>query len=260
MMKLNSSSGWLWIKDGFRLFRQQPVEMLALFFAYMFLTMGIGLIPVLGQFMPLILVPTFSMSFMQACRQIEAGQRVHPNVLLTGFRSPALPRLLMLGLLYLLAAMVAIGASALVDGGAFWDFLTSQKPINPQDPKSMPDTAMFWGMLCSAVVYLPALMAFWFAAPLIAWQNMGVGKAVFYSFFAVRGESRAFTVYGLAWLVLGVLLPMVLSLMVAIIVGKAIAVVIIMMPVSLALTVVMYCSFYPPYTHVFGKPDQANPE
>nr|WP_316685043.1 BPSS1780 family membrane protein [Undibacterium sp. Jales W-56] len=259
-MKLNSDIGWSWVKEGFQLFRKQPVEMLALFFAYMFLTMGIGLIPVLGQFLPLILVPTFSMSFMQACRQIEAGQRVHPNVLLTGFRSPALPRLLMLGLLYLIAAIVAIGASALVDGGAFWDFLTSQKPINPQDPKSMPAAAMFWGMLCSAVVYLPALMAFWFAAPLVAWQNMGVGKAVFYSFFAVRGAGKAFAVYGLAWLGLGVLLPMILSLMVAVIVGKAIAVVIIMMPVSLALTVVMYCSFYPPYTHIFGKHDQLNAE
>jgi hypothetical protein len=29
------------------------------------------------------------------------------------------------------------------------------------------------------------------------------------------------------------------------------------LPLSIVLTVVMYCSFYPTYTHVFGRPDVA---
>ncbi|MET3116155.1 hypothetical protein AAKU64_000358 [Undibacterium sp. GrIS 1.8] len=246
--------GWAWVKAGFQLFRKQPVEMLTLFFAYMFLTMAIGLIPFVGQFLPMILVPVFSMSFLQACRHIENGQRVHPNLLLLGFRSPAFSRLLTLGSLYLIAAMLAIGASTLVDDGAFWNYLTTQKPIDPKDTQSLPDPGMFWGMLCSAVVYIPALMAFWFAAPLIVWQEMGLGKSVFYSFFAVRGAGKAFVIYGLSWLLIGVMLPTVLSLIIVLIVGKPILGVIIMLPVSLMLTVVMYCSFYPTYISIFGRP------
>jgi hypothetical protein len=250
MNTLNAMTGWTWVKQGFTLFKKQPAEMLTLFFAYMFINMAMGLIPVAGQILPLLLVPVFAMSFMQACRQIEQGQRIYPNLLLVGFRSPAIGNLLKLGVLYILAAILAIGASSLIDDGVFWEFVMSQKPM---EPDSLPQTGMFWSMLFSGMVYLPALMAFWFAAPLIAWQQMGVGKAVFYSFFAVRRAAAAFSVYGLAWIGLGVLLPLVASLIIAVIVGNAMTLMIILMPLSVILTVVMYCSFYPTYTEIFGK-------
>lgn len=248
----NAMTGWLWVKQGFALFRKQPAEMLTLFFAYMFLNMGMGLIPVAGQILPLLLVPVFAMSFMNACRQCEAGQRIYPNLLLAGLRSPELPNLLKLGLLYVAAATCAIAASSLIDGGVFWDFVVSQKPI---DPKTLPETGMFWSMLFAALVYLPAMMAFWYAAPLISWQKMGVSKAVFYSFFAVQRAGRAFSIYGLAWAAIGVLLPLFVSLIIAVIVGNATTVMVVLMPLSVVLTVVMYCSFYPTYTDIFGKPD-----
>ena len=249
----NAMTGWLWVKQGFGLFKKQPAEMLTLFFAYMFLNMSMGLIPVAGQFLPLLLVPVFAMSFMQACRQVEVGARIYPNLLLVGFRSPALVTLLKLGVLYLLAATLAIAASSLIDDGVFWDFVMSQKPI---DPKTLPESGMFWGMMFSGLVYLPAMMAFWYAAPLIAWNKMSLSKAVFYSFFAVWRASKAFSIYGLAWVALGVLLPLLISLAVALIVGSAMALMIILMPVSIVLTVIMYCSFYPTYVDVFGKPEQ----
>ncbi|MBI3285891.1 MAG: hypothetical protein HYZ65_13730 [Burkholderiales bacterium] len=252
MNPVNAQTGWDWVKQGFALFRKQPADMLTLFFSYMFLIMGIGLIPFFGQFLPLILIPVFSMSFMQACRQLDEGQKISPNLLLTGFRSPAFPRLLGLGLCYVLAVTLAIWASSLVDGGVFWEFITSQKPI---DPKTLPESSLFLGMLVSALVYTPALMAFWFAAPLIAWNKMSVAKAAFYSFFAVQRSAKAFLVYGLAWLLIGVILPTIVSLLIAVVVGKAIVVVLLMMPVSVVLTVIMYCSFYPTYTHLFGKPE-----
>jgi hypothetical protein len=253
MNAMNAMTGWLWVKRGFQLFRKQPAEILTLFFAYMFLNMGIGLIPVAGQFLPLLLVPVFAMSFMQACRQAERGERIYPNLLLVGFRSPAIAGLLKLGVLYILAATVAVAASSLIDNGVFWNFVMSQEPI---DPKTLPESGMFWGMMFSGLVYLPAMMAFWYAAPLMAWNNMGLSKAIFYSFFAVRRAAATFTVYGVAWLAIGVLLPLMLSLIIAVVLGSATALMIILMPVSVVLTVVMYCSFYPTYTDVFGEPEQ----
>ncbi len=251
MKTLNAMTGWLWIKRGFQLFRKQPAEMLTLFFVYMFFNMGIGLIPFLGQFLPLLLVPVFAINFMQACRQIEAGERVYPNLLLTGFRSPALPNLLKLGALYILAATLAIAASSLVDNGVFWDVVTSTEPV---DPKTLPESGMLSGMMFSALLYLPAMMAFWYAAPLIAWNKMSVSKAVFYSFFAVKRAARAFLVYGLAWFLISVFLSMMLTLLVAVIGGNGVTLMIILMPISIVLTVVMYCSFYPTYTDVFMEP------
>jgi hypothetical protein len=97
-------------------------------------------------------------------------------------------------------------------------------------------------------------MAFWYAAPLIMWQQMPLGKALFYSFFAVRRAGRAFLVYGLAWIVIAIAVPTVISMIIALVSGSFTVVFFILLPISIMLTVVMYCSFYPTYTSVFGKP------
>ena len=251
MEKLPAKTGWIWIKEGFALFRKQPAEISTLFLAYMFLMLALNIVPLLGQVLPLVLVPVFAMSFMQACVNIEQGKRVYPNLLLIGFRSPALKNLLTLGALYLVAAVIALAASTLIDGGVFWTAVTGQAAL---DAKEIQESNMSLAMLFSAAVYVPAAMAFWYAAPLIMWQKMGVMKAVFYSFFAVSREMKAFTVYGLAWAAIGVVLPAIISVLIAVLVGNQAVTLMILLPLSIALTVVMYCSFYPTYTHIFGKP------
>ena len=188
MEKLPAATGWQWIKDGFTLFRKQPAELSTLFLSYMFLMMIVTIIPLLGQLLPLVLVPVFSMAFMQACVQVEKGQRVYPNLLLTGFRSPAFKTLLLLGVLYVLAATAAIGASALIDGGVFWNVMTGTERV---DAKTVQGSGITLAMLLAAALYTPAAMAFWFAAPLVAWQGMGLGKALFFSFYAGKRGPRA---------------------------------------------------------------------
>ena len=252
MEKLPAIAGWSWVKEGFVLFRKQPAEISTLFLAYMFLMMAIGFLPLLGQVLPLVLIPVFSMAFMHACLQIEQGKKVYPNLLLAGFRSPAFKQLLKLGVLYLLAAVVAVAASAIVDGGVFWEIMSGQKNL---DTDAIRGSNLSLAMMFSAAVYTPAAMAFWYAAPLIAWQNMGLGKAIFYSFFAVKRSGMAFLVYGVSWILIGIILPAVLSSVVALVVGQAFAVMVVLLTVSLVLTVVMYCSFYPTYTHIFGRPE-----
>jgi hypothetical protein len=54
-----------------------------------------------------------------------------------------------------------------------------------------------------------------------------------------------------------VLLPAIVSSLIALLLGSARSTVLILLPVSLILTVVMYCSFYPTYTAVFRKPAPA---
>jgi hypothetical protein len=253
MEKLPAATGWQWIKQGFALFRRQPAELCTLFLSYMFLMMVITIIPLLGQVLPLILVPVFSMAFMQACVQVEKGQRVYPNLLLTGFRSPAFATLLKLGVLYMLAAVVAIGVSALVDGGVLWQVMSGSARV---DAKAMQNSNITLAMLVAALLYIPAAMAFWYAAPLAAWQGMGLGKAIFYSFFAVRRAGRAFLLYGLGWALIGVLLPLLFSTLLGQLTGSPVLMMMVLLPLSIVLTVAMYCSFYPTYTTVFGKPAQ----
>ena len=122
------------------------------------------------------------------------------------------------------------------------------------DAETIRSSNLSLGIMFSALIYTPATMAFWYAAPLVMWQGMGVFKAIFYSFFAVQRSGRAFLVYGLAWALIGVLLPALLSSLIALVFGRAIVVMLVLLPLSLILTVVMYCSFFPTYTHIFGRP------
>lgn len=256
MHNIPAAAGWSWFKAGFALFRKQPAELSTMFLIYLFLMLLIGIVPLAGQILPLLLVPVFSIAFMQACVQVEQGKRVYPNLLLVGFRSPALRRLLVLGLLYLIAVVGAIAASTLVDGGAFLDMMTKR---GGADPKVLAQSPWARGMLVAGLVYLPAGMGFWFAAPLVAWQNMGVAKAIFYSFFAVVRATRAFCVYGLAWMMMGVILPSILSTLVALLFGSSLVSLMILLPLSLILTAILYCSFYSTYVTIFGAKDGPRP-
>lgn len=249
MEKLPATTGLLWVKQGFALFRKQPAEMSMLFLAYMFLMLAVGIVPLLGQVLPLILVPAFSIAFLQACVNIEQGKRITPRLLLIGFRSPAIGNLLKLGVVYLFAAAVAAGASSLIDGGVFWNVLTGQIAL---DAKTVQDSDMASAMLLSALLYVPVSMAFWYAAPLVAWHKMGIVKALFYSFFAVLRAAKPFMAFALTWAIIGVVFPTMLSLLAVIILGSSVAVMAILLPLSVVLTVIMYCSFYPAYTSIFG--------
>ena len=188
---------------------------------------------------------------MQACRQIESGERAYPNLILTGFRSPALPKLLALGAFYVATAISAIFLSSLLDDGAFLKVLTNVESV---DQKALPDASFQSGMMLFALFFLPAVMAFWFAAPLIVWNGMNVIKAIFYSIFAVKHAARAFVVYGLGLLMVNFLSSIVLSLIVVIVGGNMLTLMIVVLPFSIAISVVTYCSFYPSYADIFVPP------
>lgn len=247
MENITARTGWDWIKQGFALFKRQPAEMSTLFLSYMLLVMLLGFIPLFGQVLPLVLIPVFSIGFMQACVNIENQRKVTPRLLGTGFRSPALRRLLMLGLLYSVAIALVIAGSSLFDGGVLMSVMSGRSQANAAESDILP------GMLAAMVFYIPAGMAFWHAAALVAWHDMPLTKALFYSFFAVLRTGRAFLVYVLGWAVIGIILPVLVATLAGAITGKAVVSYAILLPLSLLLTVVVYCSFYPTYVQTFGR-------
>ncbi len=226
-----------------------------LFLGYLFFMLLFGFIPFVGQIIAFMLLPLFTLGFMEACKQIDQGIVAHPNLLFYGFRSPQMGRLLQLGVLYLIAAITALGLSTLIDDGVFWQVISGQLELTAAN---VEHSNMSTAMLVSMLLYLPATMAFWFAGPLIAWQNMSLLKAIFYSFIATYRSARAFLIYGLAWFAIGGLLPTVFSVVVAAVTGNPSLIIFIMMPFSMLVTIIFYCSFYPTYKSLFGQTGQTD--
>ncbi|MBV8666234.1 MAG: hypothetical protein JO269_07095 [Burkholderiaceae bacterium] len=251
MEALTPISGWQWIKQGFALFRRQPTEMSTLFVLYVFLSGLLSLIPHVGPALRLILVPVFSMAFMQACADIERGVRVYPRVLFTGFHMPAFKSLALLGLLHLSAALLALGVTTLLDGGVFYQAIHSATPL---DEKTVEDPALASSMFIAAATYLTLSLLLWFAPPLIAWKKMSVGKAIFFSFFSVLRALKAFLVYLFAWLVIGTALMLVLSIVLAALLDNLELQLFALLPFAMMMMIVVQCSFYPSYAQVFGIP------
>ncbi|MBE3027235.1 BPSS1780 family membrane protein [Janthinobacterium sp. GW458P] len=249
MEKLPASTGWQWVKQGFALFRKQPGGLSMLFLGYMFCMLAISIVPLLGQLLPVILVPVFSVAFVQGCLYIDQGKRVLPSLLLSGFRKPALPVLLGLGVLYILMAIVAIGASSLVDDGLLWQLVTGQ--LSEEAARAaIPESRLGLGILLAIAIYVPAAMAFCFAAPLIYWKQVSLGKALFFSFFAVWRSLSAFIVFASTWFAISI----VTSQLLAMLFGRTPLMMQMMMPLSMILTIIMHCSFYAAYRQIFGLP------
>jgi hypothetical protein len=245
MSAIPAKTGWTWLKQGMGLFRKQPAALTTLLFANVLFSLVIGSVPFLGQIAAVVLIPSFSMSFMQACLMIEHGQRVTPAVLLTGLRKPRVFTLCKIGLAYLAVTAVLTVGAYLILGEDFW-----KQAVTPSaDPSLNRSTVL--GVMVIAVFQIATVMSLCFAAPLAYWQKMPPGKAIFYSFFAVVRSARVFLVLLAAWFglfIASTLIPMVLL-------GNGGLGRIIITWLGFLFILLLQCAMYVGYRQIFGVPD-----
>ena len=250
MNNLPAITGWTWLKRGASLFRQQPAALTTLLFANILVSILISSVPLLGAMIAVILIPSFSMAFMQACLMIDSGQRVTPAVALTGFRKPLVGQLCKIGLIYLGVSLVLTVIARFVISDQFWEQVAAQSSTGtPAQVQGSDIFALFMFIVVNAMT----LIALCFAPPLTHWQKMPPFKAVFYSFFAVVRSARVFLVLLLAWFGLFFAICFVLTMLLG---GSSIARVAIMWLIFL-FVLLLQCSMYVGYREIFGKPQDA---
>ncbi|MFZ6655575.1 BPSS1780 family membrane protein [Undibacterium sp. TJN19] len=253
MKTVDARTGWTWVTRGFALFRQRPTELVSLFFLWMMLTQLLKFIPVAGQFLSLFLFPLFSVGLMQACLLVENEQKITPNLLFIGFKSHNKVTLLGSGAIRILAILIASLLSDALADGEVEAFVKILQNAGPVDTNALQEALPFKAILFFVLIYLPFAMSFWYSVPLIVWQRMPLMKSMFYSFFAVLHSWKAFIVY-----VLGLYGVIILVSPFAIIFAQINIYVAALMLAALSFLVfvVAFCSSYPTYTDIFGKPDE----
>jgi hypothetical protein len=248
MSTLPARTGWDWLKRGMALFRKQPAALTTLLFASILLAIGISAVPIIGPIIVVVLIPSFSMAFMQACLMIDNGDRVTPAVLLTGFRKPVLGGLCKVGVIYLGVFLVLTLIALMITPESLRQ-LPGNIKLDPKDklPFTLGDVAAVFGLLILETV---SLLTLCFAAPLTYWKQMGPGKATFYSFFAVVRSARVFGVLMLSWFGIFTLITLVVGLLFSAI---ALAQVLLMWLMFLFI-LFLQCAIYAGYRDIFGKP------
>lgn len=218
----------------------------AYWFTIIFLNL-LNVVPGLGALVLSLLMPGLSMGLMQAARHLERGQPVGLQTLYGSF-SENTKTLLALGGLYLLCSLGVLGVSSLFDGGGLMRYLLSGNRAG------IDDESMTLAPLVVMTLMTPVLMAWWFAPALAAWHHQPLGKSLFFSFVACWMNWRPFVVYGLALLVLVVVVPALLLAVLALLMPAMVDLLmaLVMAPMVLVVVPIVMASFYACYRDIFG--------
>jgi hypothetical protein len=253
MNDLPARTGWEWLKQGMGLFRKQPAALTTLLFANILFSIGLSAVPILGSVLAVVLIPSFTMAFMQACLMIENGDRVTPAVLLTGFRQPALAALCKLGLVYLAVSLLMMVITRLaIPPEVIMQMMPRPDAKTPPNVQTSHMLALFGVFLLDVAV----LVTLCFAAPLTYWKHMGPGKATFYSFFAVIRTARPFLVLLAAWF--GIFFGV--CILAALVFGDAALGRVVLMWLIFLFMLMLQCAMYAGYRTIFGKPMEKAPQ
>ena len=206
-MQLNivpARTGALWVKLGIQTFFKQPLALAGLFFMFMALMTVASLVPYAGFAMAMTLLPAATLGLMAATRQAEAGRFPMPVMLLVAFRAgrPEARAMLLLGALYSLGFLTAMGASWLIDGGVFARVYLGGETLTSEVILASEFQTAMWVFIC---VHFPLSLLFWHAPALVHWHGMAPVKSLFFSIVACGRNIWAYAVFGLMWLMVLIL-------------------------------------------------------
>ena len=244
-MKLNvveARTGSKWVRQGIRVFWKQPIAMSGLFFLFMAIMSLSALLPIVGSFIALTLLPAATLGLMAASREVDLGKFPMPTILAIAFRASKERKrdMAILGLLYALGFVGVMGISALMDGGGFAKlYLVGGK----LDAETIMDPNFQNAMWLSLLLYMPLSMVFWHAPALVHWHGVPALKSLFFSTVACLRNWRAFLVFGLMWTVVFMSTALILSL-VSGLMGDGELVSITLLPAMLMLAAMFFCSVY----------------
>ncbi len=212
-------AGWRWIAEGFRYFGRAPliwVLIMVIFFAILLVLSMIPLVSLLTN----LLSPIFTGGLMLGCRALDRGQPLQVGHLFEGFRRNT-GTLAAVGGLYLLGSLAILllaGGIALLTGGGdlFAAMHTGAAGPLPGEDMNRMALGMLLAMGVALVLYIPLLMALWFAPALVVFHDLGAVAALRASLAGCWRNMLPFLLYGLVGLVLLVLgaIPLGLGLLV----------------------------------------------
>lgn len=213
-MKLNlvvPRTGASWVKLGMRTFLRQPLALSGVFLLFMALMTLLSQVPVIGFVLAMVALPSATLGLMVATKEANEGRFPMPLVLLSALRAGRQQTLsmLLLGGLYALGFLAAIGLSTLADGGDFARiYLGGATPTR----EMMMEPGFQLAMWVFIGVHLPLSLMFWHAPALVHWHAVSPVKSLFFSLLACLRNFWAYTVFALSWLLVLVLLVTVATL------------------------------------------------
>lgn len=220
-----AGQGAAWIGTGFKIFGLAPWLWVGIIVIYFVLSLAAAMLPG-GSVLLTLFGPVFSGGFMLGCASLSQGGELKVEHLFAGF-SGHLGPLLMVGALVFAGSLLIALLCLMVVLGSQWEVLLSG------DMQGLNMVSLLLAICVALLLFVPLLMASWFAPALIVLGGQAGVEAMKLSFAACLRHFGAFLIYGLLVLLLAILasVPMMLGWLV-------------MGPVFIASTYAAYCDLF----------------
>ncbi|QRF59377.1 BPSS1780 family membrane protein [Variovorax paradoxus] len=232
-MKLHlvpAKTGAQWVRLGLKTFWRQPLAFVSLFFLLMALISTLSVVPLLGSVLAPVLLPFMTLGLMVATSVAYTDEQAG-NDGLAGTRRPtgsamfvevfaALRAewrpLVVLGLISAVYFVLAVLATALVDGGQLARAYLLDEALSPEVLASSEFQVARMVHLC---LNLPLSLAMWHAPALVHWHRVEPVKSIFFSIVALFRNFGAYALFGIAWFGVFLLAGIAVGLIATVLVG-----------------------------------------
>ena len=218
-MKLHivpARTGLQWVKLGIQTFWRQPMALTALLFISMAAVSIIGLIPVIGPYVALVLMPTVFLIMMLGSAEAHHDRLPSPSLVLAPFKAgkPRIQALAILGVFYTGGIVLISLLTSLFDDGTLAQISLGNEPMTPELAEQIVQQPGFQAALwIGFMLYNLLALLLWHAPALVQWHGVSPIKAVFFSVVACLRNFRAFFMYVLGWMGLAIAAGMALALL-----------------------------------------------
>lgn len=247
--KVNAANGWLWIKQGYWLFKKSPVLWVVLLTISVVGMIAIAAIPVVGDPLATLLFPILLAGFMLGCRALEQDEELELAHLFAGFQHNT-QQLVALGGLNLVCQLLILGVMMLTGGATLVGILMAGHQV--EDPSVLVQAMAGAGLalLLGISLFFVLLLAMQFAPMLVVFDQMSPLSAMRTSLRACLRNVLPLTMYG------AMLLPFAILASVPMMLGW-----LILLPVLITSMYATYRDLFPKETGsatIESKDDQVN--
>ena len=231
--KVPAANGWLWIKQGYWLFKKSPVLWVVLTAIGVAGVIGLAMIPVVGEPLATLLFPVLMAGLMAGCRALEMDEELELAHLFHGFKHST-QQLVTLGGINLVCQLLIFGVMMMAGGSELVAILKSGTQIEDQAVLTQAITSAGISLPLGMAMFFVLLMAMQFAPMLVLFDKVAPLAALKISLQAFLRNALPLTVYGLLLLPFAVLasMPMMLGWL-------------ILMPVLFTSVYAAYRDFFP---------------
>jgi uncharacterized membrane protein len=236
---VEASRGAAWWSEGWRLFTPAVGPWILIVVIGFVLHLILAFIPILGGIASQLLFPIFAGGLMLGCRAIDRGEPLTIGHLFAGF-GPRAGSLLIVALIYIAAAiaiafLVVALLFALFGAAILAQLWSAEGPIASGTAEALSGLLLIVlvGALLFLLLYLPLVMAVWFAPALVVLQGAEPWAAMKRSFAGSLKNILPFLIYGVVGIVLAIVatIPLLLGWLV-------------LGPVTVASVYASYCDIF----------------